>query len=98
MSVPVPARSDFLISYPQFINAPAALVDRKLAESARRTRADFFADDGTQNDAVYLRAAILLAKTPDARKLELIGDDQAMVWQMELYDLQRSAGMGVRVF
>ncbi len=47
---------------------------------------------------MFLRCAILMGKMPEARKMQLMNDDQAIVWQMELYDLQRSAGMGIRVF
>lgn len=98
MAVPVPSTADFKICYPQFVNAPDTLVSRKLIDAASRTTVSFYKDADTEAQAVMLRAAILLSKMPEARKMQLMGDDQAIVWQMELYDLQRSAGLGLRVF
>lgn len=98
MAVLAPSSADFKLCYPQFDKAPDALVARKLLDAASRTTAGFYKDSDTESQAVMLRAAILLSKMPEARKMQLVGDDQAIVWAMELYDLQRSAGLGLRVF
>ncbi len=92
-----PSAATFKASFPQFDKAPDALITRWLAYAAQRTTANFFAT-GVEEQAVMLRAAIIVSKLPEARKMQLMSDDQAIVWQMELYGLQRSAGMGIRVF
>jgi hypothetical protein len=96
--VTVPSTADFKLCYPQFDRAPNVLVGRKLTDAASRTTVSFYKDADVEAQAVMLRAAILLSKMPEARKMQLVGDDQAIVWQMELYDLARSAGLGLRVF
>ncbi len=98
MAVVAPSAAAFVAAYPHFAKAPGALVDSCLAQAARRTSAWLFKDSAETNDAVFLKAAVLLTKHPGARKLELVSDEQAFVWGQELYELQRSAGMGVRVF
>jgi hypothetical protein len=97
MSAPVPSVPTFLESYPEFSKATMALLQRKLAEAARRTNAAVFTSDEAV-DAVCLKAAVLLTLSPEARKLKLVSDDQAFIWGNQLYELQRSATMGMRVF
>jgi hypothetical protein len=93
-----PANATFLVDYPEFSKAPESLVTSKLAQAGRRTNAEVFADAETANDALCLRAAILLYKSPYSRKAKLVSDEQGFVWAQELYELQRSATMGLRVF
>jgi len=95
--VTVPSAAQFLVVYPEFSKCPLALVDAKLAQAARWTN-ELTYDAGTEGDAVMMKAAALLAVTPDARKLQLVADDQLLVWQRQLYRLQKSAVCGVRVF
>jgi hypothetical protein len=95
MPVPAPTSSEFLESYPEFSKAPAALLTRKLAEAARRTSSTIYTPE-QQMDAVCLKAAVLMTKSPEARKMKLVTDDQAFVWGQELYELQRGATMGLR--
>lgn len=90
--------SVFLADYPEFSKAPADLLTSKLAQAGRRTNEEVFADSATAQDALMLRAAILMYKSPYSRKAKLVSDEQAYVWASELYDLQRSATMGLRVF
>ncbi len=98
MPAPVPNRSQFLARYPEFSKAePASLVDAKLAEAARRTNGNIYTPDQA-TDAVCLKAAVLLTKSPQARALKLVSDEQAFVWSQELYELQRAATMGMRIF
>ncbi len=98
MAVPAPSAAEFKSAFPQFDKAPDAFVTKWLGYAAARTTASFYADSEVEKQAVFLRAAVIMGKMPEARKMQLMGDDQAIVWQMELYDLQRSAGMGLRVF
>lgn len=98
MAVIAPSAAAFVAAYPHFAKAPLELTNSCLAQAARRTSATLFKDEAETNDAVMLKAAVLMTKHPGARKLELVSDEQAFVWGQELYELQRSAGMGLRVF
>lgn len=93
-----PTSAQFVEAYPEFAGAPDALVVIKLAQAARRTNADVYQTADLAADAVMLRAAILLMKTPDARKMRLASPDQIYVWESELRQLQGSATMGLRIF
>lgn len=97
MAVPVPPASELLSRYPEFSKASLSLVNAKLGEAARRTSAFIYTPE-QQTDAVCLKAAVLLTKSPEARAMRLVDDAQAFVWSEELYQLQRSASMGNRVF
>jgi hypothetical protein len=98
MAVSAPTSAYFLESYPEFSKAPADLVTRKLAEASRRTSANVFAPGSEQDDAVCLRAAVLLTLSPYSRKMKLVSDEQAFLWANQLFELQRAATMGIRVF
>lgn len=98
MAAPVPTNQQFLDRYPEFSKASSALVTTWIAAAARRTSANLFEDGEQTTDAVCLKAAVLLTKSPQARALKLVSDEQAYVWANELYELQRSAGMGLRIF
>lgn len=93
-----PANAVFIADYPEFLKAPDALVTSKLAQACRRTNEEVYADSETAQDALLLRAAILMYKSPYSRKAKLVSDEQAYVWASELYELQRGATMGLRVF
>ncbi len=93
-----PSNAVFLESYPEFNKAPSALLTRKLLEASRRTNDSVYADDATAVDACCLKAAVLMTLSPQARAMKLVDDTQAMIWAQQLYELQRSATMGTRVF
>jgi len=97
MATPAPSVSTFLLSYPEFAKAPSGLVALKLAEAARRTNSAVYGLEQAQ-DALMLRAAVLLSTSPNARALKLVSDEQAMMWEVQLYEMQRTAAMGLRVF
>jgi hypothetical protein len=97
MAVSAPSNAVFLDRFPEFAKAPAALVTTWVAAAARRTSSNIYTAD-QEVDAVCLKAAVLLTKSPQARALKLVGDEQGFVWAQELYELQRSATMGIRVF
>lgn len=96
MAVPVPPVAAFLVSYPEFAKASLALVNAKLAEAARRTSEKIYKPEEAV-DAVYLKAAVLLATSPEARKLQLVDESAAIIYAAQLYELQRSASMGRRL-
>lgn len=93
-----PLRSTFLAAYPEFEGAATSLIDLKLAEAARRTNADIFQTAELAQDAVMLRAAVLLLTSPFGFKLRSANPDQAFAWEWQLRQLQRSATMGLRVW
>ena len=92
----VPTRATFLASYPEFNGAPAALIDARLAEAARRTNAGIFQTEDLAADAVMLRCACLLLASPYGAKLRSEAPDQVFAWEYQLRALQRSATMGLR--
>jgi hypothetical protein len=94
----VPSTADFIDNYPEFAGADDDLVSVKLAQAARRTNADVYSSLELAADAVMLRAAVLLLKSPGGRKMRLANPDQLFTWQTELRQLQGSATMGLRVF
>lgn len=93
-----PSSATFLASYPEFNGTPVALINVKLAEAARRTNADIFQTTDLANDAVMLRAAVLLLASPHGHKLRSEKPDQVAAWYWQLKELQGSATMGLRVF
>lgn len=93
---PVPPAAGLIASYPEFAKAPLSLVTAKLNEAARRTSSTIYKPEEAV-DAVYLKAAVLLATSPEARKLQLVDEEAALVYAAQLYELQRSASMGRRL-
>ena len=98
MAAPVPSVATFLVSYPWFSAAPMSLVEKKLQDAATRTSATLWRDAAEQEMAVMLRAAVLLGKSPQARKARLVDDVMCDQWEVELYVMGRGAGTGLRVF
>ncbi len=97
MPAPIPPTSAFTESYPEFLKAPLSLVEAKLGEAARRT-ADIYHDAATLQDAVMLRAAYLLSVSPFAMRMKLVDQEMSNQWKRQLYEMQRSAVSGWRVF
>lgn len=93
-----PTVEAFLTSYPEFTGATEELVETKLAEAATRTNAGIFQSTALADQAVMLRAAILLLRSPQGLKMRQSNPDQVFVWEYELRALQRSATCGIRVF
>lgn len=106
MPVAVPSSAGFIAAYPEFTNAPAALVDAKVAEAAEFTAEDTYGSAASETAAVYAQAAYLLSLLPDARAMRAAdpkqgnrtGVQQANPYAERLYSMQRSATMGLRVF
>lgn len=97
----VPARADFIARFAEFGEIPSeytGLVDTVLAEAARATNADVYPDAAQAQDAVFLKAAVLLSQSPFARKMRLLGEEQTARYEFELYKKQRAATMGLRCF
>lgn len=98
MAASVPTAADFVDSYPEFDGSDVDLVNAKLAEAARRTNDTLYATSALITDAVMLRAAILLLLSPQGRKLRLASPDQIGAWEYQLFQMQRTATAGIRVF
>ncbi len=98
MPAPIPVAADFLLFAPEFGKAPASLVDSHLEMAARRTNAELFGDAQTAQDAVILRAAYTLSISPFAVRMKLVDQEQSNQWKRQLYEMQRSAAVGWRVF
>ncbi len=94
----VPSVADFVENYPEFEGATEALVTAKLTDAAARTNAAVFQSDALATQAVMLRAAILLLRSPYGMQMRQSNPDQVFVWEYELRNLQRSATCGLRVF
>lgn len=98
MPTPVPTTNSFLVSFPEFKDASGTLVAAKLKDAAARTNATVFQSADLAEQAVMLRAAILLLRSPYGLKMRLATPDQMFVWEHELRALQRSGTVGMRVF
>ncbi len=98
MAVAIPSAADFEERFPHFRGASLSLVNASLAQAARRTNEFVYTDSTTEIDAVCLKAAVLLSAHPEARKMQWVDKEQVQVWKRELFELQRSATMGLRTF
>ena len=98
MPTPVPSNASFLAGYPEFAGATAGLVTAKLTDAAARTNSAFYQTPALTEQAVMLRAAILLLRSPKSLQMRLANPDQTLVWEYELRSLQRSGAVGIRVF
>jgi hypothetical protein len=95
----IPTRAEFLASTPgsSFVATPVALIDSALREAAQRTSNLYQSTDLAQQ-AVILRAAILLLRHPKSLPMRQANPDQIFVWEDELKGLQTSGMLGLRVF
>jgi hypothetical protein len=93
----VPARATFLARFPEFNGVDGDLTDLILAEAARRTNENVFLSTAVCQDAVMLRAATLLLRSPQGAKMRQANPDQIFVWEYELRMLQRANTLGLRV-
>lgn len=99
MPAPTPTYETFVERFPQFENAPRAFVEAWLAAGARRTNQKVFQSGDLVQDAVMLKAAILLLRAPAAQKMRInVQPEQGLAWEYELAQLQGSATLGFRVF
>lgn len=74
------------------------MVTSCIARAARWTNESVFQSTEQVNDAVKLRAAILLIESPYGREMRSEAPEQMLVFEMRLKRLQRAATMGLRVF
>lgn len=97
----VPSRAAFLAAYPDYNAlgvAGGVFIDAKLAEAARSTDATVFQSAELTQDAVLLRAAVLLLASPKGLEMRKRMPDQAAAWEWRLRAMQRTATMGRRAF
>lgn len=92
--------ADFLISFPEFYDAPATLVSAKLADAVTMCDPAAWgaepARDLTQQ-GVFLYTASFLAESPYGRKMALVDDRGRSIYQQRLDVLKRIVGIGFRV-
>lgn len=101
MAYPLPTRADFLVAYPQFnaiASARATLLDLKIAEAARSTSERVYQNAAVWQDAVFLRAAVLLCATPAGAEMRNSNPEAVAYWEFRLSQMKGTATMGVRVF
>lgn len=97
MPASVPSNADFLASIPGrgFMGATAGEVTEALTEAAAMTGTRCYTAEQSEL-AVFLRAAILLFDQPNAYKMRDSDPKAVSRWERRLFQLQRSATMGVR--
>lgn len=88
-----PTVAEFLVDYPTFTNAPTALIQSRLDQAALRTNATVWEDKYAMG--VMLRAADLLAKTPEGRRMRLVQADGKSIYWDDLQTLVRLVAVGV---
>lgn len=91
----VPSVAAFKAAYPAFGNAPDALVQAKLDEAALRTSTAAWGTGDLHTMGVSLRAADLLAKTPEGRRMRLVQNDGKSIFHDDLRALVRRVAMGL---
>ena len=88
-----PTVAEFKAEYPTFANAPDALVQSRLDQAAARTNATVWGEQYAMG--VMLRAADLLAKTPEGRRMRLVQNDGKSIYHEDLRTLVRRVSVGV---
>lgn len=95
----VPSRASFLASIygSMFISVdPPTVIDAALTSAALRTSSTIFSSNSVTEEAVFLRAAIMLLRHPKGFPMRQANPDQIYVWQEDLRDIQRTAAIGLR--
>lgn len=87
--------ADFLVEFAEFSNTAEALVQAKLDEAYRRTPARVWGD--LEDDGAKYLAAHLLACSPFAAELKLVGKDRSTIYGDERHRLERIVSSGFRV-
>jgi hypothetical protein len=88
------SRERFLETYPEFLAAPPAMIDRALADALEHVDADTF---GTRLDVAHgLATAHLLALSPYAQEARIAGDDARTTYSVQLDRMRGVAAIGMR--
>lgn len=87
--------SEFKVEFPEFANAPDALVTAKLADAAAQVNATTWGDL-TDRGVKYL-AARLLALSPQGRAMKLVSADGKTAYDDTYMAMKRSVASGFRV-
>lgn len=86
---------DFICRFPEFQSAPESLVRAALKEAARHVDECVF---GTQtDDAIYWKAAHILAIKPFGRNARLVNKDGSTTYGEHFMKLAKSVTAGFRV-
>lgn len=86
--------AEFLVQFPEFAQAPPALVAAKLADAVARTSTEAFSASAIDRH-VYLLCARLLALSPFGRDMRLVADDNVTVYDADLLAMARTATVGI---
>lgn len=83
---------ELIDAFPEFAQAPVALLRAKIALASERTDPDTW---GTKWKAgVMQRAADLLAKTAEGRRMRLMVNDEKSIYDADLKTMIRSVTFG----
>jgi hypothetical protein len=74
------------------------MVDQVLVRAGQQTRSATYGTPETATRACMLKAAILLLRSPYAQSMRLDSMEQVSAYEVELWEMQRSNAMGLRVF
>lgn len=98
MAVDVPT---FKARFPEFVDAPDALVQAKLNDSLTLTPAAVWGDNTIDNSiaqqGAFYYCARFLALSPYARKLALVAKDGTTQYDRELFRLRSIVTSGLRM-
>lgn len=90
--------ASFKVAFPAFLNTPIELVQIKLDWSSARHPVRVWCDDEIREQAVFLKAAILLAREPGSRCLAMTeGGKGTAIWEEDWKELARSVAWGPRL-
>lgn len=78
----IPSTTDLRAEYPEFSNAPEALVQAKIDRAVVLTDEGVY--DAHYGHAILLRAADMLARSPFARQMQLVSKDGSTPYSQEL--------------
>lgn len=82
----------FIGAYPAFTDAPSALVQAALDSAAADTSEDIWGD--AYAEGLMLKAADILALTPEGRALRLSSDEGLSIYHKRLLRMRRLVAVG----
>lgn len=89
------SRAEFLARFPEFSGGDTDLIDARMAEAYRRTPEAIWGD--LRDDGASYLAAHLLALSPFAQELKLVGTDRRTLYGDERKALEGIVASGFRV-
>ena len=94
--------ADFLVGYPEFVDAPTTLIQAKIDDAKQLVYAPVWSNTDPTRDlmqqATFLYAAHFLAMSPYARSMKLVHEDgKTTLYSERLATLKRMVTSGMRV-